>query len=879
MMSKKVGRNGLVFRMGILLVSVLFGLMMLGGALAQGPTTSGSAIELEVGNYISQDEGTAPAYVAGNAEFFSSSGNFISGAALGNMALVFIVILLIAVFVATFVYSKFKKRSNKMKRMLRIYLVVALILTVFAVLPAQVSALANNPPVADAGPDQNALVNQVVGLQGSATDPDNDPIAAWIWSIESSPSGSSPTLVPTNASDPTFTGDLPGDYVLALMVYDGLDFSLPDYVMIHVYSGNLPPIANAGPDQNALVNQSVGLQGSATDPDGDPILAFFWGIDSSPSGSNPSVVPINASDPTFIGDLPGDYVLSFVAFDGFDVSLPDYVTIHVSDTNLPTVPGCSVETYAPIPGPASMWFGLSGELYVGIDNRYVGGGPIVPDRIRRIGVGGSPVEEFGDPIWDPDTPVVDVTGKVSGTPGAILVGGFAMNVNYGHISMISPDGTSTSYLFGPTTVFTNPQDMVIDSTGRLIFGDPDNANPGFTKVYQSTGDFPTVLFDLGPGNYPFSMALDTSDRIFISGWAGKIFIHDASGVQLVEPFTSSSSVSVALAVGLGDGPWGDDLYALTRDTGELLRFEIQQNPFQIDTTPTVIGTGFALQPTLSLFDLAFGPDNALYACEHSVYSNNWGRILKITPLNQPPTITNIDGPIDPIKVGDPVDMIGTFTDPDAGDTHSAIWDWGDGSESEGDVIDGTVTGSHLYTNPGVYTITLTVEDAAGESDTETNQQYVVVFDPTGAFITGGGQFDSPAGAYKDDLTLTGKAGFGFVSKYQKGATTPGGNTQFRFHAGDLSFKSDSYDWLLVAGKKGMFKGTGTINGEGSYKFIISAIDGDMQGGDGTDKFRIKIWEEDELGNEIVIYDNNLGGGDDADPTTALTHGSIKIHKG
>ena len=71
---------------------------------------------------------------------------------------------------------------------------------------------------------------------------------------------------------------------------------------------------------------------------------------------------------------------------------------------------------------------------------------------------------------------------------------------------------------------------------------------------------------------------------------------------------------------------------------------------------------------------------------------------------------------------------------------------------------------------------------------------------------------------------------------------------------------------------------GTINGEGEYKFKIMAIDGDLQGGDGIDKFRIKIWEKDEQGNEVVIYDNQLGAGDDADPVTDLGGGSIVIQK-
>lgn len=76
----------------------------------------------------------------------------------------------------------------------------------------------------------------------------------------------------------------------------------------------------------------------------------------------------------------------------------------------------------------------------------------------------------------------------------------------------------------------------------------------------------------------------------------------------------------------------------------------------------------------------------------------------------------------------------------------------------------------------------------------------------------------------------------------------------------------------------MFKGVGTINGEGEYKFMISAIDGDLLGGDGADRFRIRIWYEDEFGEEIIVYDNQLGDWPDDDPSTALGGGSIIIHK-
>jgi hypothetical protein len=51
---------------------------------------------------------------------------------------------------------------------------------------------------------------------------------------------------------------------------------------------------------------------------------------------------------------------------------------------------------------------------------------------------------------------------------------------------------------------------------------------------------------------------------------------------------------------------------------------------------------------------------------------------------------------------------------------------------------------------------------------------------------------SPAGAYSANPALTGKATFGFVSKYQKGAATPSGQTEFQFHVASFNFQSTAY---------------------------------------------------------------------------------------
>lgn len=146
-------------------------------------------------------------------------------------------------------------------------------------------------------------------------------------------------------------------------------------------------------------------------------------------------------------------------------------------------------------------------------------------------------------------------------------------------------------------------------------------------------------------------------------------------------------------------------------------------------------------------------------------------------------------------------------------------------------------------------------------------------------MTGGGYIDSPAGAYRPDPALTGRATFGFVSKYKRGASVPTGNTEFQFRAGDLNFHSGDYDWLVVTanGTRAQYKGRGTINGAGDYGFILTAFD-NGEPGSGLDQLRIKIWNRS---TDELVYDNRVGISDDVDRSDPqiITNGNIVIHSG
>ncbi|MGE0887026.1 MAG: PKD domain-containing protein [Blastocatellales bacterium] len=263
-----------------------------------------------------------------------------------------------------------------------------------------------------------------------------------------------------------------------------------------------------------------------------------------------------------------------------------------------------------------------------------------------------------------------------------------------------------------------------------------------------------------------------------------------------------------------------------------------------------------------------------------INENQGSAYVYMLGANQSPDVTitmPLSGAI--FAVGTPVSFAGSFTDDSVG-MHTAIWMF-DSITVSGLVNEITreVTATHIFTTAGVYLVKLSVNDCCGgtgEANTVDGlTAMVVVYDPNGGFVTGGGWIDSPAGAYVPNPDLTGKANFGFVSKYQNGQSVPTGNTEFHFKAGDLKFKSTSYEWMVISGgKKAQYKGFGTINGGGNYRFMLTAIDGDQPGGGGQDKFRIRIWSD--AGG--LVYDNQMNAPDSNDPTTVLGGGSIVIHK-
>jgi hypothetical protein len=189
-------------------------------------------------------------------------------------------------------------------------------------------------------------------------------------------------------------------------------------------------------------------------------------------------------------------------------------------------------------------------------------------------------------------------------------------------------------------------------------------------------------------------------------------------------------------------------------------------------------------------------------------------------------------------------------------------------------------------NGRTYTITTTCTDESGNAVVKTSTVFVPYSqkDPKGGTLvtntglnpTGGAGPVSQAsgsawisvapGYYRSNSEA--QLRFDFKSRPAK-LTEQHTQVPVEFRAGKMKFKASSSDYQKLSDSKVQFRGTGKVNGESGYNFILTVIDGQAQDGGGVDKFRIKIWN-DKTGE--VVFDSQTGDRDDAEPTTSVGEG-------
>ncbi len=234
----------------------------------------------------------------------------------------------------------------------------------------------NRAPAVNVGP---ALVEHVpytrpYTLVNTSSDPDGDPLA-YGWSFLQNPGAA--TLSPgTTAATPTFTPNVPGDYVLKLVVTDGLLGSgtpnrLTAEATVTIRVENTVPVATAtaavdptpgAPAGTWSRNVPITISGSASDPDGD-LLRCAWRVTAP--GTTPTAVqdltyadctnPTTGATTTVTPTVEGPYQV--------DLVVQDYLrgTLNVHSTTIATATFTSRnDAPTPVVTPEPVYANLSG---------------------------------------------------------------------------------------------------------------------------------------------------------------------------------------------------------------------------------------------------------------------------------------------------------------------------------------------------------------------------------------------------------------------------------------------------------------------------------------------------------------------------------------
>ena len=178
----------------------------------------------------------------------------------------------------------------------------------------------NTAPVADAGEDLATASNTMVTLDGTAsTDSDGD-FLTYSWELISGPQGNNAFLDNPSLAQPVFSaGDVNGDYLLSLVVSDGLAQSAADEVTVTVFTlsaGNTAPVADAGGDLRTEVGDSVEMDGSGS-VDNEGGESYLWTIKQAPPGGNASISDAQLSVASFNpGNVRGVYTVKLTVDDG-----------------------------------------------------------------------------------------------------------------------------------------------------------------------------------------------------------------------------------------------------------------------------------------------------------------------------------------------------------------------------------------------------------------------------------------------------------------------------------------------------------------------------------------------------------------------------------
>ncbi|RME23952.1 MAG: hypothetical protein D6798_12415 [Deltaproteobacteria bacterium] len=218
-------------------------------------------------------------------------------------------------------------------------------------------------PIAEASYDADAstlMICDTLYLVGSGSyDPDGAEIT-YEWELVSAPASSEKTTADIHEvddADPWFIPDRAGEYIFSLTVYNGVEYSAPDFLVVEIEErdSNENPVAEAGDDQytsdTAICNPisygayyecltcddtEFSLDGTASwDADDDEIVHYHWEITGG-DGTGEIADPDSAETTVTVSGATPDYGDSATATVEVTLTVTDCLGAEGSDTVLLT---------------------------------------------------------------------------------------------------------------------------------------------------------------------------------------------------------------------------------------------------------------------------------------------------------------------------------------------------------------------------------------------------------------------------------------------------------------------------------------------------------------------------------------------------------------
>ncbi|MFP2995820.1 Ig-like domain-containing protein, partial [Spongiivirga sp. MCCC 1A20706] len=365
----------------------------------------------------------------------------------------------------------------------------------------------NNPPVANAGPDQPAAPSTLPSftLNGSGST-DDGTIVSYLWTQIGGPSV---TITNPNSNITTVTGYAPSTtYTFELTVTDDGSPALSDTDTVIVTTQalpNTPPIANAGPDQPAVSSGALNftLNGTGSSDDGT-IVSYLWELVGAGSVT---ITNPNSATTTVTGFTPGEsYTFQLTVTDDGSPALSDTDTVTVTIENLPNnAPLANAGPDQPNISSAATSFTLNG-------TSSTDDGTIVSYLWELVSPGSVTIS-------NPNNATTTVTGFSLGT----------------------------SYTF-QLTVTDNGSPALTDTDTVIITIDPNQDPTAGIRIVSRTGDFApeTITFSGDTSTDPENQSLTYS-------WDFGDGSPTETGEQVTHVFTDVRSYTITLTINDGNG--------------------------------------------------------------------------------------------------------------------------------------------------------------------------------------------------------------------------------------------------------------------------------------------------------------------------------------